>query len=306
MPAVQSARESARRAQCANNLRQMILATQNFASQHGGFPSYGWSGVRPKYYSDIAGSTSPQCALLPYLEQRAVFDGINFDLDPVGSLPNGEQRANGTVAAHRIDTFLCGSDPGTQDVIVAPELLGVVAPMSYRANTGLARLRDIGSNVLASIEDGAFTVTWLPILPLASFTDGLSQTLAFSEKPVGSGPSAEFQSFRDYHLGLVAKTPEEWLKVCGEAPHFTPQLARTDAGASWIYSEAAYYLFSTIQSPNGPVPDCGGAIRQGLLTARGYHPGGVNAALCDGSVRFFRTETATPVWRALGTRNARD
>jgi prepilin-type N-terminal cleavage/methylation domain-containing protein/prepilin-type processing-associated H-X9-DG protein len=305
MPAVQSARESARRAQCANNLRQMILATQNFASQHGGFPSYGWSGVRMSAPPSFA-ATSPQCALLPYLEQRAVFDSVNFDRLCCNLPALIIMSGNATAASQVIATFLCPSDPQARGDAMIYEAEGVaLAPISYRGNLGLSRSRIVGPLFIQSIEDGAFT-TRIPVLPLSSFQDGLSQTVAFAEKPVGSGPSGEFHPFRDYSHGVWANEPDDLMKACAELPSFQPTATLTNAGASWLDQGAASTFFTAIQPPNGRLSDCQGVARYGVLTARSYHQGGVNAALCDGSVRFFRTETAVPVWRALGTRNGAD
>ena len=141
--------------------------------------------------------------------------------------------------------------------------------------------------------------------PRASF-DGLSNTLAFSEKPIGSWPNGNFSAFRDWHDlpgSPVYSTADGWVAACSrkaDAGGF-----HLDAGRSWLIYGAIFTQFYTIVPPNSPIPDCGTeAVANGLgiFAARSYHPGGVNAALGDGSVRWFSSSIAVPVWRALGTR----
>lgn len=300
LPAVQSAREAARRARCSSNLRQLILAAHGFASDHRGFPTVGWAGVRMTHPEPNYNGTSSQCALLPYLEQRAIFDAINFEVMCCGTLEDIAAGGNATAATRLIDIFLCPSDPLAGGGIMP------YGPMSYRANAGLGELRRLGPNSSSSIFDGAF-VAPTPVLPLGAFRDGLSQTLAFAEKPIGSGISREYHPFRDYYNQGFAVTADEWVRVCRDAPvRVSPLWRKTDAGATWFVQSCFSTLFYAVQPPNDPVPDCGGLADTGLFTARSYHPGGVNAALCDGSVRFFTDGTAVPTWRTLGTRNRSD
>ncbi len=77
-------------------------------------------------------------------------------------------------------------------------------------------------------------------------------------------------------------------------------------GLRWFWTGRDYTLYTHTQNPDGIVPDCaqGGALPiEDMSTARSNHPGGVNAVMCDGSVRFFLKSTSIPVWRAFGTRN---
>lgn len=300
LPAVQRSREASRRALCANNLRQLIQSAMGFESTHGGFPMVGWAGVRSIRSPAVYNASSPQCALLPYLEQRAVFDAINFDVTCCGPLESIANVGNATVAARVINVFLCPSDPQARGGAMP------YAPISYRANAGLGEFRVVAPNTYAWIFDGAFQALQ-PVLPLATFQDGLSGTLAFAEKPVGSGPSGPYHPFRDYYNQGFAITADDWVRVCANAPIRVSISSRaTNAGATWLVSYCFATLFFAIQPPNDPVPDCGGLGNTGLFTARSYHPGGVNAAMCDGSVRFFQDGTAVRVWRAHGTRNRSD
>lgn len=299
LPAAQGAREAARRASCADHLRQMILATHEFESSEGGFPAFGWSGLSP-LSPEPPNFASPQCALLPYLEQRDTFNAINFmarmgaDLRDLG--PSGNQ----TVAGRSIAAFLCPSDPE------AAASGSPLAPISYRASFGTGETRLLRPGLFEVIEDGAFVGTRV-ILPTGAFRDGLANTLAFAEKPVGSGPPGPYHAFRDWiQTRAFVLTADEWVATCSSLNSIAG--GRNDAGATWLMRDHVYTGFYTKRPPNDTVPDCGesGSSGPGVFTSRSYHPGGVNAALCDGSVRFFTNGTAVAVWRALGTRAASD
>jgi prepilin-type N-terminal cleavage/methylation domain-containing protein/prepilin-type processing-associated H-X9-DG protein len=305
LPTVQEAREAARRARCAHHLRQLIQATHQFETVHGGFPSFGWSGLFPKppvtaNVKPVAGNfTSVQCALLPYLEQVATFHAINFHIG-VARAEDIEASGYATVAHQTIEVFLCPTDPKARGVGSGP------APISYRANFGSGTFRLIGPMTYLAIEDGAFVGTQ-EVLRLGSFRDGLANTLAFAEKPIGSGPFGSYHAFRDWvQVASLPLPSDEWATVCSQRHAADPK--QTNAGSTWMLKEHIYTIFYVKQPPNDSVPDCGdyGASGTGIFTSRSYHPGGVNAALCDGSVRFFSDRTNIKTWRALGTRAGSD
>lgn len=117
LPAVQAAREAARRARCANNLGQLIRATHAFESVHGAFPPACTAG-RPDPQVALFGGYSVQCRLLPFLEQSALYNSINFHSFS-GDLV-GLELYHHTAAVHSIDAFLCPSDPNTRLDPLAP------------------------------------------------------------------------------------------------------------------------------------------------------------------------------------------
>lgn len=299
LPAVQASREAARRTLCANNLGQLIRATQSFVASRGGFPPAQFWG-RPFADNDHSvGIFSAHCALLPFLEQEDIYNSINFDLQS-GSIGWLEvfQR---TAATQVIQVFLCPSDSDTRS--------NPFAPVSYRACTGLGELRKVADGALIPINDGAFAPIddgHARILSLSSFRDGLSNTLAFSEKPVGSGTGGTYHPFRDWindqEWELETLTADQWVNVCSR---IVPDDMRLDAGASWMIPGAIYSHFRSSAPPNTRVPDCGSSAVDkgiGIFAARSYHPGGVNAAMADGSVRWFTSSTDVKTWRSLGTR----
>lgn len=295
LPAVQAAREAARRAQCASRQGQLIQAALSFAATNNGFPPSPFPGKPPIQGDPWLGFYSAQCCLAPFLEQSDVFNSINFEL-PATFVSNIElfQR---TAASHRIDVFLCPSDPRTT--------AGPLAPNSFRACTGVAELRWREDGEIGYELNGAFVSAGynIPYLSLSSFRDGMSNTLAFSEKPIGSGASGPYVPFRDwFKIDLPLLTSDQWIGLCGNASPIDP---RFDAGASWMAPGAIYTHFFASAPPDTRVPDCGGMIidiGMGLYSARSYHPGGVNAAMADGSVRWFSSSIATAAWRSLGTR----
>jgi prepilin-type N-terminal cleavage/methylation domain-containing protein/prepilin-type processing-associated H-X9-DG protein len=298
LPAVQSAREAARRARCANHLHQLILAAHGFESAHGGFPG---GKSTATLAPPCTGSAVPTvCSLLPYLDHRATYDAINFSTMCYLNLEQTAKAGNATAAAQVIGVFLCPSDPrargrGTD-----------LAPNSYRTNRGRGELRKLAPNVYVDVADGALNVS-PGVLSLGEFRDGLSNTLAFSEKPIGSGPGGVYHPFRDWlSIPYGGITTDDWVDACSRT--WKESAPMTNAGGSWHLSTHVYTDFYVKRPPNDPIPDCGGvaAAGQGVFTARSYHPGGVNAALADGSVRFFGNGTDVMTWRALGTRAGSD
>jgi prepilin-type processing-associated H-X9-DG protein len=269
----------------------MILATHAFESSRGGFPC-ATSGI--SRWPDVLNLASAQCNLLPYLEQPTLFNSINLRA-PCHRIEN--LGPNETAATFLLRVFLCPSDPEAQ-----PRFS--FAPNSYRTNLGLGELREV-HGVWVSEETGAFVYDFSP-LPLGQFRDGLSQTIAYAEKPIGSGEGAGYSAFRDWVLRAGPSRVEGWVQECASLP--PKHLASLDAGATWLLAGPVYSAFYTKQPPNDWVPDCGhqGASGQGIFTARSYHPGGVMTAMADGSVRLFTSSTAVEVWRSLGTRARRD
>jgi len=234
------------------------------------------------------------------MEQQVLYNSINFVLqatflsDFTGVY--GDRGAYGNLTAIRttLPTLLCPSDGG-----------GSRSPFGmnhYRANAGICDSCTDGADT------GAFQV--LVASPLAGFSDGLSQTLAFSEKLGGSEPS-RYSPRRDWlsvPMGLTVAgreivTSDAMVAACSRQTD--PGLALYDAGHTWLLAGAFYTLFYTCTPPNSIVPDCGGSTNNGVgvFTARSQHPGGVNAAMADGSVRWTGSTIDPAIWRALGTRS---
>ena len=302
LPAVQAAREAARRAQCQNNLHQIGLALHAYTGANNGvFPDASitaeWGGR--DYY---AGFYSLHCRLLPYLEQQPLFDATNFETgtyppDTFGfalsSRQAGRNLANSTVSLRGIGMFLCPSDRGAfQDT-----------GNNYRGNTGVgpnmsawAECPDSGNGVFPEIET----------IRIAGIPDGLSHTVAFSERLRGSGRRGQIDPERDvFQRHGFVNTGDQILNAClvsGRAPN----TGFVTSGHWWFWTGRGRTLYTHTQSPNGVIPDCshGSIIPEiDMATARSRHPGGVNVLMADGSGRFVTDSIAQDVWRGLGTRN---
>ncbi|WP_152052633.1 DUF1559 family PulG-like putative transporter [Tautonia marina] len=286
LPAVQSAREAARRARCTNNLKQLGLATHQFEAANGGFPAdphHRLDGPPPIGYLPAVSQ------LLPHLELGNVYDSINHDLHMryFDHFPP----ANWTALTTHVAGFICPSDSGPADV---------PGRINYRTNWGLGDRR---RNRPGS-EDGAFS-HWSMLSP-ASFTDGLSQTLAFSEKKVGSGAAGRYDPSRDWIYLSLSPLPYEadsLVETCANQGGI--RTVQLDGGHAWLLHGAMYTAFYAMVEPNSRIPDCGNPNYAGIgvFAARSDHPGGVNAAMADGSVRWFSSSIDRATWRALGTRN---
>jgi len=304
LPAIQASREASRRIQCANNLKQIMLATHSFQTANGGFPTSGFwtfpaSNREPKTLGGFSmhGVYSIHGRILPYLEQDGIYNDINF------SLPNSDLASVGifhyTEAIQSISAFLCPSDP---KIASSP-----LAPTSYRGCAGLGEREFTANGLLQFRDDGSFIgkISQRDFSPLSSIADGLSNTLAFAEKPIGtiSGTYAPFRDWVRRQSGSLPLRADDWIVACSKLGRDGGG-QRLDAGASWMLTGAIYTLFFASTSPNSTIPDCGDETFNGvgLFSARSYHPGGVNAAMADGSVRWFSATTSVATWRGHGTR----
>ena len=305
LPAVQAAREAARRGQCANNLRQIGIALHTYHDANNCFPTCITSGLDTRgQYVLYRGLYSMQVRLLPHLDQGPLFNAVNFTVstNPVDGygvppLSHDEQELmsiNSTVSNKRLAFFLCPSD-------VVP----VAAPgNSYRGNVGLgpwapttAEFPDSGNGFFQEI----YTTS------AAEVPDGLSHTVAFGERLMGGGTAGLIGPERDYFQapGLTL-TADDLIRGCQIAARPDATGGFTAGGKWWFWLGRDQTQYSHTQAPNGPTPDClyGGIIPPaGMSTARSLHPSGVNALMGDGSIRFVTETLRQEVWRGLGTRN---
>jgi len=301
LPAVQSAREAARRSQCQNNLHQIGLALHSYHALHNCFPVAATS-LKRSHGSFYGGFYSVQVRLLPHLDQAPLFDAVNFQtgtwpLDtfmvPITDRELQINSANSTVYLTAIGAFLCPSDGGPfQDT-----------GNNYRGNTGVgpfsspwAESPDSGNGLFP--EHGPITIPQV--------TDGLSHTVAFSERVRGSGREPPDPVRDTYKRTGIVHTADQLLTACRIAARPSNLSGFVDNGRWWFWTGRERTLYNHAQVPNGSIPDCTyGAFTPAIdmATARSMHPGGVHVLMGDGSGRFIPDSIAQGVWRGLGTRN---
>jgi prepilin-type processing-associated H-X9-DG protein len=258
-------------------LRQLGLAMNAYHGVHGMFPP-GYM-ITQKYWS--SNRMTGFVFLLPYIEQRALFDSINMDLVHVDS-SEAPLIENRTARHTRVETFLCPSDGEPNHLV------------SYRFNFGrLASGR-------ATPYDGPFSIGITP--SQATITDGLSRTAFLSER-VGGGFAATIDPRRDIrYYSSWTGTPtyvsdDALIADCLAAP--VADWSHT-AGRYWMYNGPNDTDYNHSGPPNDRRPSCGIADA-GLYPPRSFHVGGVNLLLGDGHVERIADSIDMRAWRALGT-----
>lgn len=301
LPAVQSARESARRMQCANNLRQIGLGTTLYHDANGCYPL----PITNHYdvalgYVNYHGLFSIHARILPYIDNKPLYDGINF---AVGSytpgaffpLPKSDRAANAvnaTISGVMIPTFLCPSDG-----------LNFTSGNNYRGNVGLGPV--VGMNAEHPDSGNGF-YNEVDEISAAMIVDGLSHTVAFSERLRGSRESNPIANRDFWSLPGFVGTADQLLTGCRIGGRSDSENFGTVGGIWWFWPGREHTLYTHTQTPNGSTVDClyGGMLpATGMATARSHHPGGVHALMGDNSVRFVGDTISQSLWRGLGTRN---
>ena len=271
LPAIQAAREAARRSACRNNLKQMGLALMNYESIHGCLPpAAGANG-----FSFIA-------RILPQMEQGNLYNTLNFE-DKVGF------RENHTAGVTRIEMLLCPSDGGGS---------GRVGVTSYAGNHGC------GYDKFG--ENGAFVgYMGRPPVALRDVTDGLSSTAMVSEWVLG-----QFNTVRD-PLSAAFDTSrldgsdrfDEFVAACAGIDPSRAPVGGVPKGASWPEAGMPLSLYNHVLPPNSYSCTNGGIVSAGAWTAGSRHAGGAHTLYIDGRVGFSSRAIDREVWRSLGSRD---
>jgi prepilin-type processing-associated H-X9-DG protein len=315
LPAVQAAREAARRAQCVNNLKQIGLALHNYHSAVNALP---W-GDGPDGWN----AWSAVALMLPNLEGSAIYNALNFSAgDENPSLPY-----NTTVMRTTLSFFSCPSDV---DRLVNPE-----GHTNYSGNAGTAPGSFYDYDKVSAF-DGVFGWTGNPLqsygqgkgivtIGFSNITDGLSNTACFSEKVKGVdtsaaqtdadaaadglNPSSNIIALSKPSNNTDQTNPQTFYSQCKAlSPKSASATLKTGTfypfGLYWFSGQPSHTRYNHVMPPNtwscawgGHWGDMGGAY-----TASSRHSGIVNMLLCDGSVKAIKNSIGMSVWWALGTR----
>jgi prepilin-type N-terminal cleavage/methylation domain-containing protein/prepilin-type processing-associated H-X9-DG protein len=320
LPAVQMAREAARRTQCRNNLKQIGLAMHNYHDTYKMFPGAAMYQLLRRNPVWFLGNFSPQVSLLPFLEHGDVFNGFNFAGSSWPSADPGEGNwINLTTIHKRIGGFLCPSDATPNNVIFygfpASGHGFLSSPgNSYRWCSGSVGHQLERNGVFAHFTFSASPFT-LPTRALSArdVSDGLSTTVVFSERAMGSGPigggaRGDRRDNKNSYFGAVpGTTAETHRQACLAAPGpLNPGSAARydDSGALWATASVRYTGYNHWLTPNQNSCFFEGRARgsgRGSTTATSHHPGGVNILMADGQVRFVGDSVEQSIWSAIAT-----
>ncbi|QDV27759.1 DUF1559 domain-containing protein [Aureliella helgolandensis] len=297
LPAVQAAREAARRMQCSNNLKQLSLAQHNHADV---FKKFSPGNSDPRWQTELSGGNSWDrlsylTSTLPYIEQTALYNQI-APYSAAGGRPwTVDDRTNSSTGAiiispykSNISAFRCPSD-GVQ---ISPN---TPMPTNYVANRG-----DLYLSTTNWEWRGVFSNGVRGQANFGTITDGTSNTIMFSETTIGKNSGTALQdsiltSTTVNTLGSIGGPFTPSLCLATKGPNNTiavqGQNSTSDTGwgkgRRWGDSANAYTGFFTIQAPNGPSCALGNAEHDQVSAASSFHTGGVNSAFCDGSVHFI-------------------
>lgn len=286
LPAVQKVREAANRIQCVNNLRQVVLAFTAYHDAQRVFPAGVQSQPEPFQWFTTT-SQNWAMMLLPYLEQDALARSIDTSIN--AGLPAWYTN-NGPAFRTRVLAYECPSDtPGVYNAVPVEAI-----PDWARSNV-VACFSAQGGNMAPEAKISHPGCTRLPGLPalfnvnvrhtVSDVTDGLSNTVAFSELIAGPDRTAD--------------TRGTWWGFHGM--YYTHRVGPNAAAADLIWDNGIWCVPTKAPCVYA-VPD----MCQQVIAARSRHPGGVNAALADGSVRFVANGVATAIWQAAASINGRE
>jgi prepilin-type N-terminal cleavage/methylation domain-containing protein len=310
LPAVQQAREAARRTQCKNHLKQIGLALHNYHDTHRVFPF----GKGPSYPGvPVYARWSQHALILPYIDQAPLYNSIDFNYGPetpgmggvVAFMPPSVNPAgqNATASRAYIDVFICPSD-------VSGDSAGWPGQNNYTGNQGgwlCDRSDQPGAatdNSPTEVQTGVFY--FRSRCSMRDIIDGTSQTCFFSEKIRGNGsPDPKSDMYIIPHQTSLQATYD----TCNAINPMTATPLTSKWGFSWVMGENCCTQHNHVATPNRYT--CGGTGFPGTMTNMAMqvppssrHVGGVHVMMGDGSVHFCSDSVDLNIWRAIGTRKS--
>ena len=292
LPAVQQAREAARRSQCKNNLKQLGLAMHNYHDTYKVFPSAsGGNGF------------SPHARILPYMDQAPLYNTLNFLTTTAISQSTIPVDPNNAIAWSRsLAVLRCPSDT---DTLPAASLVG--GRNSYWTNTGTGVLNGAPGTVAGSTNFGMPENNGMVIqskcIGLSDIIDGASNTALMTEKRLGDGSNSIATPATDtYQPGTYPNNADEALALCMAIDPLNLSFqGKSNIGVSWLAgsNDSTFTFFA--QPPNGR--SCRFPPSRMSSTANSLHVGGVHVMMGDGSVKFASSSVSLAIWRGIGSRN---
>ena len=327
LPAVQKVRESAARAQCENNLHQIVLATHAYEADFGYLPP-GSGSLAP------GASSAPSCLamILPYIEQANIYNQFNFNFDVNNTAQNAAARQQ------EVKIYICPSDPSPCTLLDPGGSGKAVGRSNYVGNIGTTA----DQHSIDTSRVGIFNFTYgaapaagqaRPVISrvrMVNIGDGASNTAMWSETTRSMASNSNGGSRNDYDPTMVYLLPSSDAGWSMLTPRTGPLYNETAAGAwikgntyrcnSWDYPPTNIIRYRGLEyyralpemnqythtiPPNYQGYDCGedSSFTMAHIAARSYHTGGVNVAFADGSTHFIIDSIDFPTWQALGTRS---
>lgn len=321
LPAVQAAREAARRMQCSNNLKQIVLSMHNYHDVYKSFPistCWGSNWDWRRSYSDKIG-------LLPFIERQPEYQGSRLFAPP--AIGYGTQGYDGVYHASwwggnpatlsgKIPSFNCPSNPN--------ELFNGRGQHTYAINNGTSHSVHRGNNGndnCANRANGVAAFMWenpasgagAPAVNMAKLNDGTSQTVAYSEFVVQDSNNTTVQPAQNYDRRKIRSQFYQWAGGTDTATTRDSCRAQTansgrydlrGSSFSWSFPQTGgAYNHTMLPNERSCWSFCGDDwVGTNMFSASSEHPGGVQCGLADGSVTFVTETIDTNVWWAIGTR----
>jgi prepilin-type processing-associated H-X9-DG protein len=277
LPAVQMAREAARRMQCGNHLHQLGVALHAYHATNGCFPPAGVDG-----HSFLT-------LILPDLEMAQLYNSVNFLTAAVSSVSGPENPANLTVRESKVTLFLCPSD-------WVPQLTRSRPEMVLPGFTNYAGVYNAWPDKNAVGVFGAPHGDKIAPIRDSNIVAGLSHTVAMSEFLSGVPLLS-----REPLLRVIWAPDGSWEElpdICATINPTTEELSGTIKGMDWMAAGYGSQMYDHVLPPNNP--SCIGV--RSAVAASSNHNAGVNVLMADGSTRFIHQTIDRHTWQAIGNR----
>jgi prepilin-type N-terminal cleavage/methylation domain-containing protein/prepilin-type processing-associated H-X9-DG protein len=326
LPAVQQAREAARRTQCRNNLKQLGVALANYETSSRTYPPGRIVYISPTDDRTASANGSATTGrgdcfsafaqLLPQLDQSPIYDLINFNSGP-------DTAANDQVVGDQAPVFLCPSDTGRQSLAQDGIFVGIT---NYVMNTGttfsVSTNNPSGNSVTGIFYENSR-------VRIADIVDGASNTICLSEQVLSDAGDSTGTAVSNASGNWTGGLPSTGFALTSGNNNTSagPELInypgdcvagnklQLTRGNRLLYGAPGHTMYNHIRGPNDTQIDCRGGLPHSVrnfywwsrlshnVASHSKHPGGVHSLFADGHVQFISTNVNLATWQALGSRN---